>query len=778
MNPRNRRSLLNLCSHLVLLLPLLVSLACNGGSPSTTTPGPKAGDILGTVWRVQEGMQQPYWQGTWTRRGTSNVFDGVWKSKDRRDITGEVQIDAAAGRITARRTKGSDGINLLYSGTFTAPGTASGVVVEDSGKLRGSWSATIEGAGTAAPPVAIGRIPSLRAIPPAAGDEAEARYRIQQVLRSFDLTKPETLDAVENVVSAGRLAVAPLVKYLTSDDLLTRWMAVYGLSRLAEKQDLPGLVEGLKDANPGLRAKIAATLLRLGDERGVPVLREAATSTEALPFSEPPRLLRDYASEVLRAYGKMASLPSGQDAGMVGAISPGTVSTDRLGRDYESSPALPGRTVQLVSLRLTAPNQPSSFPPPKARPVLSIVDGQVQYTLFIEFYGPGIDSRTPYMQQRLVERYANAVEAMWSNRLEWEPGRPVSVKVYASILRPGDAPTPWSDPVRVVTILPGQDHRSNSEEWADSDSDLVIGHEGGHLLGIPDEYRNTADGKSMPKQEYFFESQFDPSIMVQTWDAPNGHNPGVKPRHSDWAREMALRVMRGQEWRGWEYPSDLVNGTSRPVVTTSAIPKPPTSPAPTPVPTRVPTTVPATAPTSAPTSAPVPTTNTTTTTTTPPTRPPTTTTTEKPTLAPTLTPARDLTGTWKGSGIYYYLDYDPQSRNYGRRVWKTTTDIELRLTQTGSRVTGQVILTPLKGENTGVLPWFRWQDTATAQAVNGTASITNLYLEGVAGDGVTKYTWTFTFTTDLMSGGVKAVSPDLGSFMESEPKAFSLVRQK
>ncbi|MBI2859642.1 MAG: hypothetical protein HYX90_11230 [Chloroflexi bacterium] len=724
-----------------------LSVSCGGGKPATPAA---AADILGTVWQVTEELAAAQtWQATWTRKGPTSIFDGVWKAKDKKDITAELQVEANTERVIARRTKSPDGAGWLYSGTFSGPGSISGTVFDDMGAVRGAWKATIGGAGSGRPPVPPGWTKALKAAQPVAADETEARYRVQQVVRVLDPDKPETLDAVEDVVSIGHLAVQPLAGYLTSPNFETRWMSVYGLTRLAEKGDIPGLLVGLKDNNLGLRTGIAATLLRLGDESGLSVLRDAAASEEVLPYSEPPRLLREYASDVLRAYGKLSTYLPSQ------AVQHSEVRTVSLKGDTDLRYSFaPATLVEQDKGRWRYGE------PPKAKPVVNIIGGQVHYWLYIEFYGPGMNSRTAEQQRQLTDRYKKAIESMWSNQLEWAPGRTVSISVYTRVLGPGDQPTPGWDPVQIISVPAGGWRRANSEVWADTDPDAVIAHEAGHLLGLPDEYQDVAGRGSVPKPEYEAESRNEPSIMVQTWDGPNGRKPGAKARHSAWVKEMALHALKGEEWRGWAYPPEVfrppaTTATSKPPVTTART-IPPTTPATTEVATPRPTTLPPT--------------------TRPPVIPPAT-TAVPPTIGPTLPPARDLTGRWTGSGVFYYVDYDVRSRSYGKRVWKTATNIELKLTQTGGEVKGQLTLNPTNGENTGVIPWFRWTDVPITMAVTGVASITNLTLVGSDPAG-TRFTWTFTFTTDLMSGGVTGESPVFGHVIESEPKAFSLVRQR
>lgn len=192
---------------------------------------------------------------------------------------------------------------------------------------------------------------------------------------------------------------------------------------------------------------------------------------------------------------------------------------------------------------------------------------------------------------------------------------------------------------------------------------------------------------------------------------------------------------------------------------------------------------------------------------------------EPPPLAePALSAARDLTGIWSGSGDYYQLD-----TLTGERMRKITLDIRFVIKQTGENVAVDMDIKATKVEPEGLIEghgyWmatlvdktgytiqrnlddtipegytlkekFRmplslqssdveWYSQLTGTVSGTTMSLVNLYSAQVMEN------WTFTFTTDLMSGGVKSVPlnvyRDGGQDYighESDPKAFTLTRQK
>ncbi|OGN95183.1 MAG: hypothetical protein A2Z75_02230 [Chloroflexi bacterium RBG_13_50_10] len=113
-----------------------------------------------------------------------------------------------------------------------------------------------------------------------------------------------------------------------------------------------------------------------------------------------------------------------------------------------------------------------------------------------------------------------------------------------------------------------------------------------------------------------------------------------------------------------------------------------------------------------------------------------------------INPARDLTGTWTGSGVFY------ENNLSGERALKVTTDIVFHLNQSGNDVTGDYEINPVSVErlSENYAPVF----AGMGQSLKGTVSSTTVILDAggiVYGGRGPIEEWTFTFTTDLMSGG-------------------------
>lgn len=96
---------------------------------------------LGKTWRVKDEG----WEGVWTRRGSSNVFDAVW-TKGSQKLTGVLTITIIGEVVTVDRTQSSNGDICTYSGTIAADGRSVAGTVRSygGGGSLTRWSAVIE----------------------------------------------------------------------------------------------------------------------------------------------------------------------------------------------------------------------------------------------------------------------------------------------------------------------------------------------------------------------------------------------------------------------------------------------------------------------------------------------------------------------------------------------------------------------------------------------------------------------------------------------------------
>ena len=314
-------------------------------------------------------------------------------------------------------------------------------------------------------------------LPPPTSDE------ILAIVSTFDGLDPMSFSAAEDIVVMGYQYVPVLIELLQDDDLRVRWAAIYGLSRLAKEDDVEGVSTGLNDPNLAIRVIAAATLLKLGDNRGKDILEDATTSNEILLYSHPPELIRDYATGVLDAYN----------------------GTSLLGPPSHSfsSTALP---LTYIARQTTVTREERS----------------ITVTVNIEFYGPGAT-------QELIGGWELDIEDFWNgpDGHQMFGYCTVTFDVVTRIRDEGDAPTEGSHQIEVLDLNPGEFHtskagvsqQSTGGEWDDQDTRNHVAHETGHLMGLYDEYHyEDVDGDGDDDYVNDNPQPEDPqSIMAQTW---------------------------------------------------------------------------------------------------------------------------------------------------------------------------------------------------------------------------------------------------------------------
>ncbi len=120
--------------------------------PTAATPALTAS--LGRVWQEHENG----WDGVWTRRGNSNVFDAVWTRGAGRVQAVLTMTLSSGNQVVIHRRDSNDGVQVDYVGTIDRQGRVTG-----TGRIVGSastfpWHATIDGGVPQAAAAGLGRV--------------------------------------------------------------------------------------------------------------------------------------------------------------------------------------------------------------------------------------------------------------------------------------------------------------------------------------------------------------------------------------------------------------------------------------------------------------------------------------------------------------------------------------------------------------------------------------------------------------------------------------------
>ncbi len=279
-----------------------------------------------------------------------------------------------------------------------------------------------------------------------AESQADMSQLVTEIVNHIDPADPDSLYLPEQLIKIGRVAVPTLLDLLESSDITSRWAAVYVLSRIGQEQDIPRLLIGLQDSNLSNRAGIAATLLWLGDDRGVKILEEALHSDQLMIFSHPPKRVTDYARSVLIAFNH----PISSDGRHVVSLSWPMLSAARSG--------------------------PQDI-------TVSAKDCSIEITLNLQLLGAGATAG-------LANSWKTAILNMWDQQESsfcCQTDLTVNTKV-------GGAPDPNYTQITVIQVPPGGYHRpyilmgsakngsSNdmAGEWSSNTDGPTAAHEAGH----------------------------------------------------------------------------------------------------------------------------------------------------------------------------------------------------------------------------------------------------------------------------------------------------------
>ena len=418
------------------------------------------------------------------------------------------------------------------------------------------------------------------------------------IIAALDVEEPGSLDAVEEIVGSGREAAATMRSLLDSPDVVERWAGVYYFSRLAQVDDIPVLAPLLTDTEFSNRVGIAATLLRLNDERGLPILMAALESDETQVLSEPPLRVAAYAQDVLAV----------------------------LRPDLVDGPVEPilDESAERLSLSLGGVGglaQPLA-PPEGLYGRLEGCSGVIE--LKLQFRGPGATLQ-------LANKWVRATHRRWNGKLSTGC---CDLKLRWKIKLHGSLNPDYVD-IWVHKLPPGGYHRnfvqrgsgtlySNTgvrSEFSNLTLDWTAAHEIGHILGVDDEYRDVLDpatGESSSQPIGNAATEFrgpgnTPSLMAQVWTDDEGNEPTAKVRHIDtilegWDIECPERCLSEWSARGpTPTPRTRLLEPPTPTPTPTATPAPAQAPTPTAAPTLVPRPIPTPPATATPTPTPAPT---------------------------------------------------------------------------------------------------------------------------------------------------------------------------
>ena len=355
---------------------------------------------------------------------------------------------------------------------------------------------------------------------------------VRSIIAEIGVSNPSSLAAANDLLELDADAVPVLLNLLDSPDVLDRWAGMYALNLLAQPEDIPQIVKLLDEPILSIRARVAATLMMLGDARGLPILEEALLSDKMLLFSEPPILLSEYARQVL----------------------------DDLGAESLGQRPIEGPNIGLQQYSAAQDNQQrggagvlaSLAPAAQSDVSVSVSDCIINIELNLQFNGKKASTA-------LAATWAEGIISVWNSELS-SYGCSIDLVVNTKV---DQSASPTEDPnyaqIKIIDLPPG--YRGHIAEmggtggklvrneitgtWDYRTNGLLAAHEIGHALGNEDEYEFVKkDGQPTditPNRGLSAEIQADvvgpgdksPSIMYLVDTDKEGDSSQARVRHVD-----------------------------------------------------------------------------------------------------------------------------------------------------------------------------------------------------------------------------------------------------
>lgn len=127
---------------------------------------------------------------------------------------------------------------------------------------------------------------------------------VAQTIDALDPADPRSFLNIQDIIDLGEDGYDPLMSYADSDDVVTQWAVVVGLSNIRRQTPDPGQIEEVMDKyaesdNLMLRLYAATSNLELDLFKGAAVLVTSLESNEVVAFMEPAQPASAYANSVL-----------------------------------------------------------------------------------------------------------------------------------------------------------------------------------------------------------------------------------------------------------------------------------------------------------------------------------------------------------------------------------------------------------------------------------------------------------------------------------------------
>ncbi|KKR04539.1 MAG: Peptidase C14, caspase catalytic subunit p20 [Candidatus Uhrbacteria bacterium GW2011_GWF2_39_13] len=135
-------------------------------------------------------------------------------------------------------------------------------------------------------------------------DSTEGLPSLNKVMESYNGEPNLSMQHLDEYVMQGSEVINEVVPFIDDKDPKNRWLAVYVIGRVSDRETVQVLEPLLEDDVEAVRVCAAGTMANKGVVKTIPVLIESLDSTSTIEWLHPEREIADFALEVLTFYTK------------------------------------------------------------------------------------------------------------------------------------------------------------------------------------------------------------------------------------------------------------------------------------------------------------------------------------------------------------------------------------------------------------------------------------------------------------------------------------------
>lgn len=123
-----------------------------------------------------------------------------------------------------------------------------------------------------------------------------------QVVANYSPDNGRSMQDLDMLVMAGPASIDQMKPYITDPEAKNRWLAVYVIGRVSDRESVQILLPLLQDSDEVVRVSAAGTLTNKGYKDALPVLIEGLSSANTITYLHPQLNIASFCQKVLTTY--------------------------------------------------------------------------------------------------------------------------------------------------------------------------------------------------------------------------------------------------------------------------------------------------------------------------------------------------------------------------------------------------------------------------------------------------------------------------------------------